>query len=424
MSELTISVSDPKSEGSLSDGHITYRVNSTSTSFLPKFANESTVVRRYNDFCWLSEVLSLTVSGCIIPSLPPKQASGRFGSDFVHARRKALEKFLQKIANHKELIKSEYFQHFLEANDNELKDIIRASQSLKPNVLNGLTDAIKSKWNSLGSLGSSTKNTISSTEYDNDSNAIAVDEILEYIINIENIISKLLDTTTILTDRSRKASHSFRDISSNFESYGVSEGDELGTMLYNVGNKFDDMANTTGIHASSQIEMLVEPLSEYLRTLASVKNAIVQRSNKRQIYVQELINLETLNMSYTKLLGQPGKDVQAQTKQKNIDILIIKINNIKTEFEQMTVRLLKDFQEFQLQKSLSMENIINSFVDLQMQYHQDSAISWDQVTSIINDGEEKGNGNGNGNDNMTNSTSNAEHVNAKVEDEEEEYTSI
>jgi sorting nexin-1/2 len=103
---LTVTVTDPlKCEGSgIGEvGYITYRVNYTSD--VPDFVGSGSVTRRYNDFCWLSEILNLTVSGCIIPSLPPKQTVGRFSADFVNGRRRGLEKFMQRLCLHPELRK-------------------------------------------------------------------------------------------------------------------------------------------------------------------------------------------------------------------------------------------------------------------------------------------------------------------------------
>ncbi|KAG6833009.1 hypothetical protein H0H87_012595 [Tephrocybe sp. NHM501043] len=58
------------------------------------------VLRRYSDFLWLYETLSANNPGVVVPPVPEKNPFGRFEDHFVRQRRFALEKCIQKIANH------------------------------------------------------------------------------------------------------------------------------------------------------------------------------------------------------------------------------------------------------------------------------------------------------------------------------------
>lgn len=73
------------------------------------------VLRRYSDFLWLYETLSMNNPGVIVPPVPEKNTFGRFDENFVQQRRLALEKCIQKMANHAVLAKDPDLKFFLES---------------------------------------------------------------------------------------------------------------------------------------------------------------------------------------------------------------------------------------------------------------------------------------------------------------------
>ena len=72
---------------------------------------------RYTDFVWLVERLEEFYAGVIIPPLPPKKSLGRFESSFIESRRVALERFLNRLAKHAKLSKSQDLAMFVRAPD-------------------------------------------------------------------------------------------------------------------------------------------------------------------------------------------------------------------------------------------------------------------------------------------------------------------
>lgn len=72
-------------------------------------------MRRYSDFLWLYETLSVNNPGVVVPPVPEKNPFGRFDDNFVRQRRIALEKCIQKIANHPVLAKDADLKMFLES---------------------------------------------------------------------------------------------------------------------------------------------------------------------------------------------------------------------------------------------------------------------------------------------------------------------
>ncbi|THH07322.1 hypothetical protein EW145_g3462 [Phellinidium pouzarii] len=111
---LSISVEDPQKVGDAIRPYMLYTVH-TKTN-LASFEKPSfSVLRRYSDFLWLYETLSMNNPGVFVPPVPEKNSFGRFDSQFVQQRRLALEKCVQKIANHPVLVNDSDLRMFLES---------------------------------------------------------------------------------------------------------------------------------------------------------------------------------------------------------------------------------------------------------------------------------------------------------------------
>ncbi|KAI0057475.1 Vps5-domain-containing protein [Artomyces pyxidatus] len=111
---FTITVDDPQKVGDPIRGYTMYTVHTRTTS--PLFSKSSfSVLRRYSDFLWLYETLSLNNPGVVVPPVPEKNPFGRFDDQFVQQRRFALENCITKIANHPVLGKDPDLKLFLES---------------------------------------------------------------------------------------------------------------------------------------------------------------------------------------------------------------------------------------------------------------------------------------------------------------------
>eukprot|EP00501_MAST-03F_sp_TOSAG23-6_P001063 GSMAST32.ASY1.ANO1.1106.1 assembled CDS len=108
-----IQVSTPMKQGEGIKAYISYKVTSNGIS----------IIRRYSDFVWLQERLQANFPGYIIPPLPEKKQIGRFDPDFINVRRKYLQRFLERVATHHALCKSQDFLEFLKCTENELSAV-------------------------------------------------------------------------------------------------------------------------------------------------------------------------------------------------------------------------------------------------------------------------------------------------------------
>ncbi|KAF9925842.1 hypothetical protein BGZ67_008418 [Mortierella alpina] len=76
-----------------------------------------TVERRYSQFEWLYERLLNKFGALVFPLLPEKQYAGRFSEEFIERRRRALERFLNRLVRHPVLRYSDLLTHFLSCSD-------------------------------------------------------------------------------------------------------------------------------------------------------------------------------------------------------------------------------------------------------------------------------------------------------------------
>ena len=120
-SPLYISVHDPiKQHPTTLDTFIAYQVSSSTHPL--HIITQYSVHRRFQDWVWLDSMLRRQHPECAIPVLPEKfrleyVKGGRFGKEFVEKRRRALERYLERVARHPVLQKSSPFSLFLQATD-------------------------------------------------------------------------------------------------------------------------------------------------------------------------------------------------------------------------------------------------------------------------------------------------------------------
>ncbi|XP_057178406.1 sorting nexin-7 [Triplophysa rosa] len=116
--DIFVTVDDPESYVTAIETFITYRVV-TKTTRSEFDSSEFEVRRRYQDFLWLKARLEEAHPTLIVHPLPEKFVMKgmveRFNEDFIETRRRALNRFLNRIADHPIFSSTEDFKIFLTA---------------------------------------------------------------------------------------------------------------------------------------------------------------------------------------------------------------------------------------------------------------------------------------------------------------------
>jgi uncharacterized protein (DUF342 family) len=133
-----------------------------------------------------------------------------------------------------------------------------------------------------------------------------------------------------------------------------------------MGATADSLSSLVSAHAEAETVKFVEPFQEYTRVLASIKTAVGQRQDKKTAYLQALADVEVKQAAYRKVLGVPGKESQAKTKEQQVINSQEACDHAKKEFENVSDKLLAEFELFKSQRSVDLKETLLHFVNLQV----------------------------------------------------------
>lgn len=359
-------VTDPaKCSDKYGQTYISYRVTSGNNKNYS--SNSVSVVRRYSDFVWLYGQLTQQFLGVIMPPLPEKQSVGRFGSEFVETRRRALEKFLFRVLYHPELGSSDYFKQFLTSDDNSLHKL--KEESNKQNSKS--SSPSPKKWLAIGSGG---KSDVEKTPSD-----VKVNEIVQYVNGLEKQMNAVRRQADHLIKRNRDLSNSLFEFGQSFTLLGQTEGGDIGQGLIQLGSVSEAVSVSTSSFAGEQIVRLLEPFEEYSRMLSTIRSAVSQRNEKKFEFLRASADLETKQNGYKKILGVSGKEQQAIVKGQSVSVAQDVLDSVKFDYDKANNRLLEEFESFGKQKLSDMKEIIISFLSLQIDYHKKCEQAWSDL---------------------------------------------
>ena len=312
-----------------------------------------------------------------MPAVPEKQVLGKFSSDFVESRRRALERFLMRIASHPELGANENFVLFLQADENSLKGAIDASKSPTTKRISLATTWLNDTANQIANAGKMAQ--IESTSADQ-----KLEEITQAVAAMERQMANIAKHADALVKRSKEMSHALDEFGQSFTALGISEGGEaLGTALTQIGTAVDLLSVSGSEHAEAEVTRLQEPLEEYVRMIGSVKSAMAMRQERKSAYVAVLTDLAVKQAAYEKLLGAPGKEDSASAKKEAVKAAEANAEAAKAEFELVTKRLLRDFETFKVQKASDIQEILLNFVNLNIDFNRKSEQMWSDMVPVL-----------------------------------------
>mmetsp|Transcript_16570 Transcript_16570/g.14940 ORF Transcript_16570/g.14940 Transcript_16570/m.14940 type:complete len:426 (+) Transcript_16570:28-1305(+) len=363
---MNITITDPVKLSDKFGSYISYKINTVTNR--PGLVQDRFVTRRFSDFVWLSKELSRIFPGIILPALPEKQTVGRFSTEFVEARLRGLERFLQKISNHNEINKSEQFVLFIQADDSSFTKAVEDSKASKPKL-----PSTAMKWfeGTVNSIQNSGKAEIERTAADDQ-----VDDMQAYILSLERQMTSISKNAEIWVRKCRESSLAMLDLGQSFTNLTSTDSDLLGQNISELGKTIEQVSTLSNSHAEAQGMHTEEPFDEYVRDIISVRNAIQQRQDKRSAYADALTDVQVKQNAYKKLSGVSGKEDQANQKQQ----LVVKAQAIadsaKLEYDQVSERLLREFELFKYQKAIDLKNILSKFIENQMNYYRKAEESW------------------------------------------------
>ncbi|KAJ6788148.1 hypothetical protein PWT90_03249 [Aphanocladium album] len=358
-----ISVGDPVKIGDLTSSHIVYSVRTKTTSRAYK-QPEFEVKRRYRDFLWLYNSLHTNNPGYVVPPPPEKQAVGRFDSNFVEARRAALEKMLNKITAHPTLQHDGDVKIFLESEAFNVDVKQKERRDPLPSESKGV----------LGSLGISVGGGSKFVEQDDWFHDRKV-----YLDALENQLRGLLKAMETMVGQRKMMAEAAGEFSASLHALSTVELspslsgplDALSDLQLTIRDVYDRQAQQDVLTFGITIE-------EYIRLIGSVKQAFGQRQKGFYAWHSAESELQKKKTTQDKLLRQ-GKSQQDRLNQMNVEVAEAekKVHQSRLLFEDMGRCMRAELDRFEREKVEDFKSGVETFLESAVEAQKELIEKWE-----------------------------------------------
>ncbi|XP_028660639.1 sorting nexin-30 isoform X1 [Erpetoichthys calabaricus] len=344
--DLFVTVDDPKKHVSTMETYITYRVNTKTTRAefdLPEYS----VRRRYQDFDWLRNKLEETQPTHLIPPLPEKfvvkGVVDRFSEEFVETRRKALDKFLKRIADHPVLSFNDHFNVFLSAKD--------------------LSSYKKQGLALLSKMGESVKYVTGG--YKLRCRPVEFAAMGEYL---DTFVLKL-GTIDRIAQRIIKEQAEYlvelREYGPIYLSWANAEDDELQKPLEGVAGCVSSCSTALEELTEDMSEDFLPVLREYVLYIESMKNVLKKRD---QVQAEYEAKLEA-----------------AALKREERQAVPTDVEKCQDRVECFNADLKADWDRWQNNKRQDFRQLLIGMADKNIQYYEKCLASWESIIPLLQD---------------------------------------
>ncbi|KAG7034491.1 Sorting nexin 1, partial [Cucurbita argyrosperma subsp. argyrosperma] len=362
---LSVSVTDPVKLGNGVQAYISYRVI-TKTNFPEYQGPEKIVIRRYSDFVWLHDRLFEKYKGIFIPSIPEKNAveKFRFSAEFIEMRRQALDIFVNQIASHHELQKSEDLRTFLQVEEETMERLRSHDSGIFKKKPADLMQMFKSKVSDIV-LGKEKPVEESNPEYE---------KLKHYIFELENHLTEAQKHAFRLVKRHRELGQALADFGKAAKLLGACEEKAVGKGFSELGAKSEMLSIKLQKEAHELLLNFEEPLKDYVRAVQSIKATIAERANafRQQCELAETTKLKEINLDRLVLM-RSDKAAEAEVEYKELKAAS---EEATKRFETIVALMNQEIIRFQEQKTLDMGLAFHEFAKGQAHLANGVADAW------------------------------------------------
>lgn len=365
---LSVSVTDPVKLGNGVQAYISYRVI-TKTNLPDYQGPEKIVIRRYSDFVWLRDRLFERYKGIFIPPLPEKSAveKFRFSAEFIEMRRQGLDTFVNRVASHHELRRSDDLRLFLQA-DEETMERVRAQDigifKKKPSDLMQIFKDVQSRVSDVV-LGKEKPVEETTPEYE---------KMKHYIFELEDHLAEAQKHAFRLVKRHRELGQSLADFGKAVKLLGACEGNSLGKAFSELGSKSEALSVKLQAEAHHLLMNFEEPLKDYVRAVQSIKATIAERATafKQHCELAETVKLKEINLDKLMLTrSEKYREAEAEYRQ-----LKAESEEAARRFETIVRLMDEELMRFQEQKTADMGLALHEFAKGQARLANSIAEAW------------------------------------------------
>jgi len=397
---MLIEIRDPvKEHEGTKDSYVSYCVKTRTN--VPGFPSQPVVVRRrFQDFVFLRDHLAKAFQACVVPPIPDKHRleyikGDRFSPEFVEHRRIDLQHFVDRIARHPTLQRSDLVLDFLQSNQWNVtmhKHIANPPGEGHTTLLDNLSDTFI---NAFSKVRKPDERFIEMRE--------GIDKFEEGLMAIERLANKEKNRTEDLAQ-------DYVDMAAAYQGLGYLESGitdplnrfaermlDFSTLLKQLDtNSLDpflahahslvqySQSHRSVIKLRDQKQLDFEELSAYLSAVVAERDRLAALSTG---HVGSPVGLTTyLRDKVDQLRGTDDIHTRRERmrkldgKIKELQDAVTTAHEVSTDFNE---EILKEHNIFELSKKQEMKELLQTYSDGQVDMYRKAIEDWDRIIPLL-----------------------------------------
>ncbi|KAI5451443.1 intercellular trafficking and secretion [Naganishia albida] len=397
---MAIEVREPvkEHEGS-KEMYVSYAVR-TRTNLAGFPTTPVTVRRRFQDFVFLRDHLTRLFPACVVPPIPDKHRleyikGDRFSIEFIEHRRSDLQHFVDRLARHPTLQRSQIVNDFLQSTQWSVamhKHLSTPTPDGRPSLLDNISDSLV---NAFTKVRKPDERFLEMRE--------AIDKYEEAMNNIDRLVGKERSRTEDLAQ-------DYVDLAASYQGLGYLESG-ITEPLNRFAEKMLDFSTLLKELDSKTVEPFLSHCHSLVQYSQTHKSVIKLRDQKQLDFeelsaylsavVAERDRLAALNTGHTaapvgistflrdKVDQLRGTD-DIHTRRERIRKMDIKIKELQdavtsahetsTEFSE---EIIKEHNIFELSKQAEMKTMLSAYADGQIEMYEKAIEDWDRIIPLL-----------------------------------------
>ncbi|KAL0079958.1 hypothetical protein J3Q64DRAFT_1751999 [Phycomyces blakesleeanus] len=356
------------------------------------------VWRRFQDFVWLHNALTLEFPACIIPPLPDRRRleyikGDRFSTEFIERRKWSLQWFMDRISKHPQLQLSQSVRIFLESNDFQ-NDKRMQSRRISPAA------------SVLESIGGSLFTAFTKVKKP-DERFVEMKDNFDKIQDNLDTVERLY---TRISKRQHDLQHDYAGFAESMQGFSVRES-EIASPLQKFSDTTREYSMLIKTMATQEDVLFLNEIHELLAYCHSAKAALRARDQKqvefealsgylqqavqereRTLYPTRYSSGSSLNITdfFTEKLNEVrGIDVQRARREKlekldhkikELEGEVARANDISNSFSS---QVLKESDIFEKAKNKELKQGLTAYADSHIDFFKKGAHAWEKILPVL-----------------------------------------
>ncbi|EIW67676.1 hypothetical protein TREMEDRAFT_33280, partial [Tremella mesenterica DSM 1558] len=357
---FSITVGDPTRMGDPVRGYTVYTVRTRTTS--PHYARgEFSVLRRFSDFLWLFDALTLNNPGIIVPPVPDKHPFGRFQDQFIETRRMALERCLAKITAHPVLQLDPDLRLFLESDSFAVESKSRRQEPVVDKS---------------GILGWGGPKYVEQDEW--------YDSRRSFLDILESQLKALAKSIEVASKARLEMSTAINDYAESITALAESD---LGSAMCSALARLADLAKKEKEGAEEQakgdVVNLLNLSDEYVRFIGSVRIAFAGRIKVWSQWQTQEKEVTRLKVAREKARQQGKLGDRVQQSLQEIAQAERKARDLNSELDTVTKLTKTEFTRFERGRVEEFKRVLSNYLECQISAQKDMVVAWEEYHGVI-----------------------------------------